>query len=66
MALTFPTGTLTVGQTFTNAGVTYTYDGVKWAAGVTTAPIQQLKKSNIMFGIDDAKLWTCERLYKNV
>ena len=36
MALTFPTGTLTVGQSFTNAGITYIYDGVKWSAGTST------------------------------
>ena len=35
MALIFPTGTLTNGQTFTNAGVTYTWDGTKWNAGIS-------------------------------
>ena len=36
MALIFPTGTLTIGQTFTNGSVTYTWDGTKWSVGIGT------------------------------
>ena len=39
MALTFPTGTLTVGQTFTYASTTYTWDGTKWTAGISSTVV---------------------------